>query len=201
MLVAYGEIKKKKKECYTVNIKEIIKREGKKQKRKRSKPYIMSKNRSSLQSGPLNHELLEEQKQEIYEAFSLFDMNNDGFLDYHELKVAMKALGFELPKREILDLIDEYDSEGRHLMKYDDFYIVMGEKILKRDPLDEIKRAFQLFDDDHTGKISIKNLRRVAKELGETLTDEELRAMIEEFDLDGDGEINENEFIAICTDS
>lgn len=77
----------------------------------------------------------------------------------------------------------------------------MGEKILKRDPLDEIKRAFQLFDDDHTGKISIKNLRRVAKELGETLTDEELRAMIEEFDLDGDGEINENEFIAICTDS
>lgn len=99
----------------------------------------MSKNRSSLQSGPLNSELLEEQKQEIYEAFSLFDMNNDGFLDYHELKVAMKALGFELPKREILDLIDEYDSEGRHLMKYDDFYIVMGEKILKRDPLDEIK--------------------------------------------------------------
>lgn len=86
-------------------------------------------------------------------------------------------------------------------MKYDDFYIVMGEKILKRDPVDEIKRAFQLFDDDHTGKISIKNLRRVAKELGETLTDEELRAMIEEFDLDGDGEINENEFIAICTDS
>lgn len=72
---------------------------------------------------------------------------------------------------------------------------------MKRDPLDEIKRAFQLFDDDHTGKISIKNLRRVAKELGETLTDEELRAMIEEFDLDGDGEINENEFIAICTDS
>lgn len=44
-------------------------------------------------------------------------------------------------------------------------------------------------------------MRRVAKELGETLTDEELRAMIEEFDLDGDGEINENEFIAICTDS
>lgn len=171
------------------------------QRRNGNKSYSMSKNRSSLQSGPLNSELLEEQKQEIYEAFSLFDMNNDGFLDYHELKVAMKALGFELPKREILDLIDEYDSEGRHLMKYDDFYIVMGEKILKRDPLDEIKRAFQLFDDDHTGKISIKNLRRVAKELGETLTDEELRAMIEEFDLDGDGEINENEFIAICTDS
>lgn len=64
----------------------------------------------------------------------------------------------------------------------------VGEKIVKRDPLDEIRRAFKLFDDDNTGKISLRNLRRVAKELGENLSDDELRAMIDEFDLDEDGE-------------
>lgn len=73
-------------------------------------------------------------------------------------------------------------------------------KISMRDPMDEIRRAFSLFDDDGTGKISLRNLKRVAKELGEGLDEEELQAMIDEFDLDQDGEINEQEFIQIMMD-
>jgi centrin-3 len=50
----------------------------------------------------------------------------------------------------------------------------VSEKILARDPMEEIKRAFQLFDDDNTGKITLRNLRRVAKQFGDRLEDEEL---------------------------
>ena len=57
-----------------------------------------------------------------------------------------------------------------------DAWRAVTERILARDPLDEIRRAFHLFDDDNTGKISLRNLRRVAKEIGDRLEDDELYA-------------------------
>ena len=51
----------------------------------------------------------------------------------------------------------------------------MGEKNSR----EEIYKIFNLFDDDRTGKISFKNLKRVSQELGESLTDEELQEMVE----------------------
>ena len=47
----------------------------------------------------------------------------------------------------------------------------------------------------------MKNLKKIGKELGETLTDDELQAMIDEFDKDQDGYINEEEFLAIMKQS
>jgi centrin-3 len=142
-------------------------------------------------------ELSEEQKQEIKEAFDLFDTDKTGTIDYHELKVAMRALGFDVKKQEVLNLMKEYDREGAGQIEYHDFLEIMTTKISERDPVEEILKAFKLFDEDNTGKISLRNLRRVARELGENLSDDELQAMIDEFDKDGDGEINEQEFLNI----
>ena len=142
-------------------------------------------------------ELTEEQKQEIKEAFDLFDTDGSGRIDAKELKVAMRALGFEPRKEEIKKMIADVDREGTGTIEFHDFLELMTVKMAERDPLDEIRKAFKLFDDDDTGKVSLKNLRRVAKELGETMNDDELQEMIDEADRDGDGEINEEEFIRI----
>ena len=146
-------------------------------------------------------ELSEEQKQEVREAFELFDTDKNGLIDAHEMKVAMRALGFDVKKDEVIRLMEEAGSEGATSVSLFNFMELMTDKITERDPRDEMLRAFQLFDDDATGRITLKNLRRVARDLGENMSDDELQAMIDEFDRDQDGEINEDEFINIMTNN
>ena len=54
--------------------------------------------------------------------------------------------------------------------------------------------AFRVFDRDGDGLISAEELKLTMNNLGEPLTDYEVRSMIEAADLDGDGRINFDEF-------
>jgi centrin-1 len=156
---------------------------------------IMSKPGAAKPKG--KPELTEEQRQEIKEAFDLFDTDGSGSIDAKELKVAMRALGFEPKKEEIRKMISDIDTDGSGTIDFNEFLEMMTAKMSEKDSREEILKAFRLFDDDETGKISFKNLKRVAKELGENMTDEELQEMIDEADRDGDGEVSEEEFLRI----
>ncbi|CAD7693857.1 unnamed protein product [Nyctereutes procyonoides] len=148
-------------------------------------------------------ELTEEQKQETQEAFDLFDADGIGTIDVKELKMAMRALGLEPQKEEIKKMIrevtwvtqkkmiSEIDREWTGKMNFSDFLTVMTQKISEKDTKEEILKTFKLFNDDETGKIRFKNLKHVAKESSENLTDEKLQKMIDEADHNGDREVNE----------
>ena len=54
----------------------------------------------------------------------------------------------------------------------------MISKMSERDSATEIEKAFQLFDRDGDGKITFEDLKQVAVDLHETMTDEELYEML-----------------------
>jgi Ca2+-binding EF-hand superfamily protein len=69
----------------------------------------------------------------------------------------------------------------------------------KTDSEEEIREAFRVFDKDENGYISAAELRHVMTNLGEKLTDEEVDEMIREADIDGDGQVNYEEFVQMMT--
>uniref|UniRef100_A0A7S4BL76 EF-hand domain-containing protein n=1 Tax=Chrysotila carterae TaxID=13221 RepID=A0A7S4BL76_CHRCT len=138
--------------------------------------------------------LTADQLEEIREAFKLYDTDDSGTIDADELKVAMRAMGFEPKRDEVRRMIQESDRDGSGTISFETFQSVMATKMRTRDPKEEAIKAFRLFDDDETGTISLKNLRRVAKELGENMTDDELQVVVDYCDLDGKGEISMEDF-------
>ena len=184
----------------------------------------MERERREAEERGVLESLSEEQREEVNEAFSLFDLDKDSYIDYHELKVALKALGFDLPKTEILQILQThgipasslngqasgsqnqpqqpahptFSGPSRLLLSHTAFLTIAAQRILARDPREEILRAFELFDSEGKGRIELGDLRRVARELGEGLQEEELMAMIEEFDIRGEGGIGREEFVGIC---
>ena len=111
--------------------------------------------------------------------------------------MALRALGFEPRREEIKKIISECVKDESDSITLEQFVSLMTEKIADKGAKEEIFKAFCLFDDDNTGKITFKNLKRVAEEHGETLSEEELREMIVEADQDNDGEISQDEFLRI----
>ena len=70
-------------------------------------------------------------------------------------------------------------------------------KQLSQEVIAEYKDAFEVFDTDGDGKITISELRYVMKSLITNPTEAELRDMINEVDADGNGAVDFDEFCAM----
>lgn len=75
----------------------------------------------------------------------------------------------------------------------------MTYKVTPASNRDAISKIFPLYDDEGTGLVSVKNLQRIAEDLGLSVPEEELQEMITRADTDRDGFVNEDEFYVILT--
>ena len=96
-------------------------------------------------------------------------------------------------------MISDLDADGNGTIDFDEWLTLMTKKVTDKDSRANIAKVFALYDDERTGFIAIKNLRRIADELGETIEDGELQEMINRADLDADGLVSEEEFYQIVT--
>lgn len=141
----------------------------------------------------------EDEVAEIKEAFDLFDMDMGGSIDPKELQAAMKSLGFEAKNQTIYKMIADLDTDQNGQISFEEFLNLMTARISDKDSREDIRKVYNLFVDDNAQGITIKNLRRIAQELGEQMDDAELNEMIERADSNHDGIVTEEDFFNIMT--
>ena len=152
---------------------------------------------------PKNYEkngLTYEEVQEIKEAFDLFDTDKTGEIDTNELKQALSNLGIDARNQTLANMMADIDRNGSGTIDFDEFIDMMTAKMSDKDTREDLQKVFELFlGDDDSDKIEIKHLKRVVKELNETMSDDELNEMITRADTDRDGKVSFEEFYNIMT--
>jgi Ca2+-binding EF-hand superfamily protein len=166
-------------------------------KRTQQKTKVTTTTTKIEKSGLSNDEV-----DEIRQAFDLFDTNGTGKIDPKELKAAMQSLGFDTKNPTIYTLIADLDTPEAAKnggVNFDDFVGSINNKLGDKESKEGIHRIFELFiDDPNADTITLSSLKKIAQELGENMSAEELKDMLERASANGT-ELTFDEFYEIMT--
>jgi centrin-3 len=157
-----------------------------------NQPGLIKNNEEYRRSTFLN----DDQLNIVKESFDLFDSDKSGIIDLYELKLTLKAFNFKISKEKFQSLTLKYKCTN-NTIRYDDFIDLMTELFSERSPKEEASMAFEAFDEEKKGKIGIKQLKKAVEELNTNIEEEDLKAIIKEFDADEDGYITKEDFLKI----
>merc|ERR1712129_103676 len=117
-----------------------------------------------------------------------------GLVKTRNMERVLRHMGENPAKAEVQDMINEVDVEGAGVCKFPEFLDMMAGRISNLTAETEMREAFAVFDLDGNGFVSRSELKYAMQNLGEEVTSAECQYLLEEADIDGDGQINYEEF-------
>ncbi|ELV09507.1 calcium-binding protein 4 [Tupaia chinensis] len=151
-----------------------------------------------------DRELGPEELDELHAAFEEFDTDHDGYIGYRELGDCMRTLGYMPTEMELLEVSQHVKMRMGGRVDFEEFVELIGPKLREETAhmlgVRELRIAFQEFDRDKDGRITVAEMRQAAPALlGEPLAGPELDEMLREVDLNGDGTVDFDEFVMMLS--
>jgi len=138
--------------------------------------------------------LTEEQIAGFKEAFILVDRDGDGMILPSELGQCFRMCAMNPTEAELNDMLQEIEAEQ---IEFPEVCTFLSRKVKDGEMDEEFKEAFRVFDKDGNGFTSAAELRHIMTHLGEKMTDDEVDEMLGYIEIDGDGQINYEEYVKI----
>ena len=92
----------------------------------------------------------------------------------------------------------QFDGDGGGSIDFAEFLdLIAGKMKTFGENESSIRRAFRSLDKDHSGYITVKELKEVLNKLGEKMTTKEVQELVNEADSNGDGRIDIDEFVVL----
>ena len=143
-----------------------------------------------------------EENEDLRQAFDLFDIKENGKIDPSEIKETMRQLGFDKKNPTIYKIIEDLDTEESKSnggISFSEFSEIMHKRLGDRESKEGARRIFDLFvDDENAEYIPLESLKKIAKELGEKMSEDDLKEMIE-CATKNDGKLNFDDFYYIIS--
>jgi calmodulin len=144
----------------------------------------------------LSREFSDIEMVEFRAAFNMFDIDGGGTIETHELKEVLTQLGESPTDDDIQEMIELVDENQDGVVDFDEFITLMRLRMgdSGEDAEQNLRDVFDIFDADGSGFIDRKEMGSLMKKLAQSLSEEEITAVMEEVDIDGDGEVSFEEF-------
>ncbi|CAF0861775.1 unnamed protein product [Adineta steineri] len=164
-------------------------------------PSIISRSSiSTTRSGSISTEIGQEQIDHIRDAFAVFDKEMTGSITTEQFSKVLESFGYNVPETELMTFISQLDIDKSGTIEFEEYLSFMLTFIKKNVTTEEnLRDAFNLFDQDGDGFINTTDLRDIMTNLGEKITDEDIDEMIREADIDKDFKVNFYEFQRIMS--
>lgn len=143
----------------------------------------------------------DEQLVEFRDLFQMFDKDNQGILTGMNLLQVMRSIGHTPTEADMIDLMREMDIDNSGSIDFYEFVRVISREMSPSERQEEIRYAFDLFDDNQDGFLTYEDLKStIEKYLSNSIDDRQIRQMIELTDHSGHGQISFDDFlrVAIC---
>lgn len=138
--------------------------------------------------------------QEFRGVFNAFDKDRSGQIDQHEVLAAMESFGREVTHAEVNEMMQLADADGSGKLSFWEFATLMAYQMGKStNPDKTLHAAFKHFDTDGSGTIEADELREVMRGMGERISERDIRNVMGDMDVNGDGVINYDEFAKVVT--